>query len=357
MGKFTDALASSGASLIGDVAGGLASSAMDALGIGSAARQYKYNKKLMQEQARLNEQAAEKAYGRTREMYDYDYSKHTYAAMRGQMEDAGLSVGLMYGGGGSAGVGGGSTGEMAQGGASLGAVGPGADYKADPLILTKMKATDAEINLANANAEKARAEAKRIAGETPYGVEKIRQEAVRVWQENLENKFVNLIREDGITDYSIREANKVLNEEFEIGDKAMTVKEMAAEILGKQNQAKLYEKMTDTERAKYNQIMAEAALLKVDFETRKEMNEAQLEKLRKEARKLAIDLGEDYTWRSVMLDICTLLGAAGDLANSISFAKAVFGKDKKAIGQFMQTMKEVAKQEGKEMPPDRKSVV
>ncbi|WGL31034.1 DNA pilot protein [Dipodfec virus UOA04_Rod_663] len=50
-----------------------------------------------------NEIAAESAYKRQMEAYKQTYEDQSYQAMRKQMEDAGLSVGLMYGGSGSGG--------------------------------------------------------------------------------------------------------------------------------------------------------------------------------------------------------------------------------------------------------------
>ena len=49
------------------------------------------------------EKAAENAYNRQLAMYQRSYEDQSYKAMVEQMEDAGLSVGLMYGGSGSGG--------------------------------------------------------------------------------------------------------------------------------------------------------------------------------------------------------------------------------------------------------------
>lgn len=90
--------------------------------------------KLQEEaQKRLNEQAAavnykygersaENAYQRQMKMYERSYEDQSYKAMRGQMEDAGLNVGLMYGGAGSGGGAGSMTGapQGATGGAQAG---------------------------------------------------------------------------------------------------------------------------------------------------------------------------------------------------------------------------------------------
>ena len=62
---------------------------------------------LNEQAAKLNyqygEKAAENAYNRQLAMYQRSYEDQSYKAMVNQMEDAGLSVGLMYGGNGSGG--------------------------------------------------------------------------------------------------------------------------------------------------------------------------------------------------------------------------------------------------------------
>lgn len=83
-------------------------------GIGAGKRQRKAieaqknaQKELNEQAASLNyeygEKAAENAYQRQLAMYQRSYEDQSYKAMRKQMEEAGLSVGLMYGGGASGG--------------------------------------------------------------------------------------------------------------------------------------------------------------------------------------------------------------------------------------------------------------
>ena len=82
--------------------------------IGAAKRQRKAieaqknaQKELNEQAASLNyeygEKAAENAYQRQLAMYNRSYEDQSYKAMVKQMEEAGLSVGLMYGGNGSGG--------------------------------------------------------------------------------------------------------------------------------------------------------------------------------------------------------------------------------------------------------------
>lgn len=94
---------------------GLIGAGLGLLGnIGAGNRQRKAIKAQKEAQKELNEQAAslnyeygekaaENAYQRQLAMYQRSYEDQSYSAMVNQMEDAGLSVGLMYGGSGSGG--------------------------------------------------------------------------------------------------------------------------------------------------------------------------------------------------------------------------------------------------------------
>ena len=108
MGKFGD-------SLISGLGSGIVGAGLGLLGnIGAGSRQEKAIEAQKEAQMALNEQAAElnyeygekaaeNAYKRQLAMYQKSYEDQSYKAMVGQMEDAGLSVGLMYGGNGSGG--------------------------------------------------------------------------------------------------------------------------------------------------------------------------------------------------------------------------------------------------------------
>ena len=120
MGKFWEGVKTIGGSVI---KGGLTSGLTGAISslFGGDKKQLEMQKELNEQAARLNyeygEKAAENAYQRQLAMYERSYQDQSYSAMRKQMEDAGLSVGLMYGGSGS----GGGQGEMS--GAPQGATG------------------------------------------------------------------------------------------------------------------------------------------------------------------------------------------------------------------------------------------
>lgn len=184
MGWFGDALKSVGNATADGLTGGLTSGISGAIGalfggIGAKKRlqrQVDAQKQLNEQAAQLNyeygEKAAENAYQRQMEMYERSYKDQSYAAMRKQMEDAGLSVGLMYGGGGNGGAGGATTGapQGETGGAQAGmADSPAAQQAAAiqqaqlGLGLAMMKKDlalkDAQIDEINATAEAKRAEA------------------------------------------------------------------------------------------------------------------------------------------------------------------------------------------------------
>lgn len=184
MGLFGNLLKSGVSAAADGMTGGLASGIsgavsglFGALGAGKKERrQLKMQKELNEQAAKLNyeygEKAAENAYRRQMEMYERSYQDQSYSAMRKQMEDAGLSVGLMYGGGGNGGAGGATTGapQGETGGAEAGrADSPAAQQAAAiqqaqlGLGLVSMKKDlalkDAQIEEINATAEAKRAEA------------------------------------------------------------------------------------------------------------------------------------------------------------------------------------------------------
>lgn len=108
MGNFGDNLKSG-------LGSGIAGAALGLIGsIGAGKRQRKAieaqknaQKELNEQAASLNyeygEKAAENAYQRQLAMYNRSYEDQSYKAMVNQMREAGLSVGLMYGGNGSGG--------------------------------------------------------------------------------------------------------------------------------------------------------------------------------------------------------------------------------------------------------------
>lgn len=187
--------------------GGLLSNVFGQIGQGKQQQaQLNMQKELLEQSAAINykygEMAAENAYKRQMEMYERSYQDQSYSAMRKQMEDAGLSVGLMYGGSGS----GGGSGAMS--GAPMGATGTGGAGQADSPAAQKManmkvmevglamQAKKAEIDLikaqtnqADANAEKTREDAETNRQTREGVVEKLRQEGFGTWVDAISKKY------------------------------------------------------------------------------------------------------------------------------------------------------------------------
>lgn len=181
MGKFSESLASGLGSGLGS---GLVGTGLGLLGsIGQGKRQRKAIKAQKEAQMALNEQAAklnyeygekaaENAYQRQLAMYQRSYEDQSYKAMVNQMEDAGLSVGLMYGGNGSGGGAGamsgapkGDTGGAVAGQAANAAALMEVENQRKSLALQQasmakdIQLKDAEIKLKNKEADKAGQEA------------------------------------------------------------------------------------------------------------------------------------------------------------------------------------------------------
>lgn len=157
---FTENLASSGASsLTGMIFGGLS----QALGLTWSPRkameeQWKYNKDIMALQNQYQQQAAAKSQQYAKEYWDYTNAENQVA----HLKNAGLNIGLMYGQSGAGGMG-------ASGGAHQAAPeqpqgNPVAMALQTQQIEQQRRMNDAQIALAQAEASKAKEEAKKIGG-------------------------------------------------------------------------------------------------------------------------------------------------------------------------------------------------
>lgn len=177
--------------IIGDVSG-----IFNALGIGKG-RQIRQQKEMAENAAKINykygEMAAENAFERQQVLYNRTYQDQSYANKVAQMDAAGLSPGLMYGGGGASGGGAGST-----TGAPMGATGAaGAGSAADPnarlqalmslrQVRMSERKNEAEINLLNTQADALKAEAGKNKEETQSIIDKrlweVKQEMFKGWE-------------------------------------------------------------------------------------------------------------------------------------------------------------------------------
>lgn len=262
MGKFGDYLRSAGNAISDGLTGGLTSGISGAIsglfgGIGAKKRlkrQVDAQKQLNEQAAKLNyeygEKAAENAYQRQMEMYERSYQDQSYSAMRKQMEDAGLSVGLMYGNGGNGGSGGATTGapQGETGGAQAGTADSPATQQAAAiqqaqlgLGLVSMKKDlalkDAQIEEINANAEAKRAEAglaaeKKITEmqQREKFLKKLDEENLKTWLENQITVFKTKFNDDNFSGFISTGPD---GQNYEFSKKSFFGEELAAEIAKK----------------------------------------------------------------------------------------------------------------------------
>lgn len=173
---------------------------------------------LNQQAAELNyqygEKAAENAYNRQLAMYQKSYEDQSYKAMVKQMEDAGLSIGLMYGGNGSGGGAGamsgapkGDTGGAIAGQATSAAALMQIENERRSLALQQasmakdIQLKDAEIELKKTEADKSRKEA--LYTEALTETENVLREARKnrefwegrlPWLENMRQQFDDMTK-------------------------------------------------------------------------------------------------------------------------------------------------------------------
>ena len=157
---FTEGLANSGASsLTGLVTGGIS----QLLGLSwsperAMKEQLKYNKEIMALQNQYQQQAAAQS-----QQYAKDYWDYTNAENQKQhLKNAGLNIGLMYGQSGAGGMG--ASGGAHQASPEQPQGNPIAMALQTQQIEQQRRMTDAQITLAQAQAEKAEEEAKKIKG-------------------------------------------------------------------------------------------------------------------------------------------------------------------------------------------------
>lgn len=158
--SFTSELASSGASgLTGLITGGIGRT----LGLSWSPRkamqeQFKYNKKIMALQNQYQQQAAEQSQQYAKDYWDYTNAENQVE----HLKNAGLSIGLMYGQSGAGGMG--ASGGARQESPEQPQGNPVAMALQTQQIEQQRRMNDAQIALAEAQASKAREEARKIGG-------------------------------------------------------------------------------------------------------------------------------------------------------------------------------------------------
>lgn len=175
---------------------GSASGILNMLGIGRK-KQMRQQKEMVENAAQINykygEMAAENAFERQQVLYNRTYQDQSYANKVAQMDAAGLSPGLMYGGGGASGGGAGSTTGAPMGATGAAGAGSAADPNAQLQALMSLRQVrmserknEAEINLLNTQADALKAEAGKNKEETQSIIDKrlweVKQEMFKGWQ-------------------------------------------------------------------------------------------------------------------------------------------------------------------------------
>lgn len=265
--------------------------------------QWEYNKNIMALQNQYQQQAAEKS-----QQYAKDYWDYTNAENQKQhLINAGLNPALMYGQGGAGGMG-------ASGGAHQSSP---EQPQGNPVgmalqvqqIEQQRRMNDAQIALAEAQAEKAGAEAKKISGvDTQEALKRIEEAASRIELNLKEGNY-----KDALTDLKIaeKEATEALTRlrEMQEGLTSAQISEAFAiagyysekthtEFWNKEN-AKIqnqYLKDTYDERVKavaYNNAVAIALAAK--YKSDKEVNEKEIQNLQASIEELQA-LADKHNW-------------------------------------------------------------
>lgn len=257
---------------------------------------WEYEKEGMGLQYNYGQQAADAEYKRNLQMW----KDTNFGAQRAEMEDAGLSVGLMYGNGG------GQAASTAGGNATQ----PNAP-KTNPVEVAlqqqslglQLKQIEAQNRLANAEATKTIAEANKIAGVDTEG-----QKLQNKWQE-IENR-IQLSRE-AIEESNVKQA--AANADKAIEDWKMSVLErkyldevqeervtlLVSEIAKIQKEGSLAESQTDVNYHTARKIQKEIENLYYEMITRRMSAEAAKESAENMLKKIENDykLGSDQNLR------------------------------------------------------------
>ena len=303
--SFISGLASSGASsLTGLITGGISQT----LGLSwsperAMREQEAYNKRIMALQNQYQQQAAEKS-----QQYAKDYWNYTNAENQvAHLKNAGLNIGLMYGQSGAGGM-----------GASGGARQESPDQaQGNPIgmalqvqqIEQQRKMNDAQIALAEAQANKANEEAKKIGGvDTQEALKRIEEASSRIelnlregnYKEALtelakaEKEATNALKslremQEGLTNAQISEAFAIAGY---YSEKAHT------EYWTKENEKIQNEYLKDTyndrvDAAYYNNAVAIALAAK--YKSDKDVNEEQIKHLQASIKELEA-LADKHNW-------------------------------------------------------------
>nr|DAH55473.1 MAG TPA: hypothetical protein [Microviridae sp.] len=309
----------------------------DAIGLGISKTT---KEEQMRQQYELNEAGAQAAAKRNMELYKQQYEMNTPAAIRRNLEAAGLSVGLMYGG-----KAGSTQGISANAPAASVSQGNGIEnpLSVSAMNLSQIKLNNAQEELLKKEKEKVEAEKNRIeadANKTNKEADIIdktakyiiseassratirffeRIETTLKWENNFSNPNEMQIFKDDILGRTFYFWNGSIKGQEILLD----IAKKTAEVAKEEGEADYYDamkKLTD-EKAKY--YFAELCIEAYNAQTTRESVEAQ-------ARKIALETGDETNWLTWVNLALRTVEAGGDVAGA--FTK---------IGKFKQIVKEL----------------
>jgi hypothetical protein len=302
---FTEGLASSGASgLTGTITGGIS----QALGLSWSPKkamkeQEAYNKRIMALQNQYQQQAAAQSQQYAKDYWDYTNAENQVA----HLKNAGLNIGLMYGQSGAGGMG--ASGGARQESPEQPQGNPIGMALQTQQIEQQRRMNDAQIALTEAQASKAKEEAKKIGGvDTQEALKRIEEAGSRIELNLREGNYKEALTDltkaekeatDALT--SLREMQEGLtsaqiSEAFAIAgyysEKAHT------EYWAKENEKIQNEYLKDTyndrvDAAYYNNAVAIALAAK--YKSEKDVNEKQIKQLEASIKELEA-LADKHNW-------------------------------------------------------------
>lgn len=190
--KMGEAATSAAGNFVGQVGGAVGDAVLGLFGADQRTKQAQMNRDAAELNEEFSKRMEERAYQRQREMYDISKKDQSYESRVKDMEAAGLNVGLLYGGtptGGGMGVA--STAPQGTTGGQQGGKAVSATERATAAaqiygLEVQNKAVESQALLNEANAKKAEAEAKKIAGiDTDLG-----NKTLEEITENINNKKI-----------------------------------------------------------------------------------------------------------------------------------------------------------------------